>query len=70
MEDHWPLPKVAERFNVSARTIRNWIEEQGFPKPFYIGRKPFFRMVEVMLWAEKQRENKVPPPEPPKAKAK
>ncbi len=61
-EEVLPLPAVAKRFNVSSRTIKNWIKDQGFPKPHYIGKTPFFRGFEVAVWQEKQRQNIEPPP--------
>ena len=61
----YPLKAVAEIFHVSERTIKNWIDTLGFPRPYYIGRKPFFRGIDLIIWKEQQQKNTEPPPKEP-----
>jgi excisionase family DNA binding protein len=46
------LVEVAEHFNVSRRTILNWIERREFPGPIRVGRQLRWRVDELNEWIE------------------
>jgi predicted DNA-binding transcriptional regulator AlpA len=47
-----PAVKVAAEFNVSRRTIGNWILQPtiGFPQPININNRMYFRRPELEAW--------------------
>lgn len=51
------LGDVLERYRVSEWTVRRWMrdERKGFPKPFYINRKPYFRLDALEAWDLRQQ---------------
>lgn len=60
MDESLPLPAIADLFHVSTKTVRRWIKQEGFPKPFYIGQTPFFKAWEVQIWHKQQQQNESP----------
>lgn len=51
------LSDVLARYKVSEWTLSRWRrdEQKGFPKPFYISRKPYFRLDELEAWERAQQ---------------
>lgn len=66
IEESMPIREVAEQFHVSNNTIRNWMAKLGFPKPYYIGGKPYWKALEIKLWQQKQEKNTEKPASEPK----
>lgn len=63
-EEVLPAAEVARLFHVGVRTIARWESEHGFPRPFHIGTRPFYRAWEVRAWQEKQMRAPAPEPGP------
>lgn len=55
------LSDVLIRYKVSEWTLSRWRreEEKGFPKPFYINRKPYFRLDELEAWERAQQPEEI-----------
>jgi predicted DNA-binding transcriptional regulator AlpA len=47
-------PALCRYFGVTDRTLRNWCEKRGFPKPYHVGRHRF-DLCEVAEWMRRQR---------------
>jgi predicted DNA-binding transcriptional regulator AlpA len=47
---------VVRLFGVSPRTLNNWIDKHGFPRPITVGTRQFFERAEIMAFMERQRE--------------
>ena len=55
-----PGPKVRGRYNVTDMTIHRWLndDDMGFPRPYYFGRFPYWRLDELQRWERSQPRNK------------
>jgi predicted DNA-binding transcriptional regulator AlpA len=46
---------VADAFEVTQRAIEKWTKRRKFPKPFYIGRVPYWRGQTLLNWMENRQ---------------
>jgi len=53
MAKYLRIQDVAEMFKVSIRTIYNWIDFDGFPKPRKIGGVAFWEEKDITKWVSK-----------------
>lgn len=62
---HFDSIAVMERYRISRRTLCRWLKDEqlGFPKPFRINRRYYFKATDLDRWDEKQGLNTVEPPE-------
>lgn len=48
---------LAERIGLTGRTIDRLLKRRKFPRPFYIGRTPYWKGSAMLTWTEnRQRE--------------
>lgn len=49
--------EIAEMLDVQVKTVRQWRFRGLMPKPAgYMGRSPYWRLVEIRRWAQKRWE--------------
>jgi hypothetical protein len=55
-DDLLPDPQVAQRYQVTLRTVARWDEdaELGFPKPVWIRNRKYRRIKELQSWERKR----------------
>lgn len=56
-ERYLPARTVLDRYGISEMTLWRWVHSKtsGFPKPFYMERRRYFRLSEVLAYEDKQR---------------
>lgn len=47
-------PKVLKRYGVSCVTLKRWRNGHGFPAPFKVGTRSFFKLAEILEWERSQ----------------
>jgi hypothetical protein len=48
---------VAGAFQVTERAVEKWMKKRGgFPKPFYVGRTPYWRGRTLLNWMENRQQ--------------
>lgn len=44
--------EVAERLGIAVRTLRQWVQDDYFPPPMRVGRKPYYSEQVVKDWID------------------
>ena len=54
-ERMWTAAELADRYEITLKTLRNWRYQGIGPRPIRIGRRPFYPDSEVARWEANRR---------------